>query len=151
MAKARRRERAKHRADPTAKQAKPPTDPELAAVREQKILPVLKDLTSTDPKARSSAALAIANIIEDAKCRKLLLREQLVRTLMENTITDGNLETRVAGWGVLRNLVLEEEFDFSIHLYRQDILTAIEGAIKFVGSRESPSGGMAIDDWYGCC
>ncbi|KAI9649874.1 hypothetical protein NHQ30_002456 [Ciborinia camelliae] len=126
------RNRTKHRADPTTKSIKPPTDPELAAIRVNKILPILQDLQSTDQLKRSTAATAIANLVDDTKCRKLFLREQIVRILLEQTLTDSSMETRIAGWGTMRNLALEEEADFCVHLYRQDILTAIEGAIKAI-------------------
>jgi hypothetical protein len=132
MGKPRRRNRTKDRTNPIAKPAKPPTDPELAAILEKQILPIINDLTNPESKKRSSAAVAIANIIEDTKCRKLLLREQIVRILLEQTITDSALESRSAGWGILRNLALEEEADFCIHLYRQDILTAIQGITQSV-------------------
>lgn len=132
------RNRTKHRADPTAKSVKPPTDPELAAIRESKILPVLQDLQSADQLKRSTAATAIANLVDDTKCRKLFLREQIVRTLLEQTLTDSSMETRIAGWGIMRNLALEEEADFCVHLFRQDILTAIEGAVKTVSSHTIP-------------
>lgn len=128
------KDKTKTRVNPIAKQVKPPSDPELAAIREQKILPVLKDLTSIDLKARSAAALAITNIIQDTKCRKLLLREKLVTILLEQTLTDLNLETKAAGWGILRNLAIEEEADFCVHLYRLDILTAIDGMIRNVSN-----------------
>jgi len=132
MGKSKPRNRNRNRADPKAKPVKPLSDPELAAIRETRILPVLKDLQSADLSTRSGAAKAIAHIIEDTKCRKLLLREQVVRILLEQTLTDASLETRAAGWGILRNLALEEEADFCIHLYRQDILTAIEGIVRSV-------------------
>jgi hypothetical protein len=131
MGKPRRRDRTKDRTNPIAK-VKPPTDPELAAIREKQILPIIANLTSPELKKRSSAAVAIANIIEDTRCRKLLLREQIVRILLEQTITDSALESKSAGWGILRNLALEEEADFCIHLYRQDILTAIQGIARNV-------------------
>jgi hypothetical protein len=136
MGKSKPGNRAKDRDNPTAKPIKPPSDPELAAIREQRILPILRDLQSVSVEKRSSAAKAIANIIEDTKCRKLLLREQIVPILFEQTLTDSNLETRTAGWGILRNLVLEEEADFCIHLYRQDVLTAIEGVARSVSAQE---------------
>lgn len=136
MGKSGRKNRAKDRTDPIAKPVKPPTDPELAALRESKILPIINDLTSPDTKKRTSAAVAIANLIEDPKCRKLLLREQIVRILLDQTITDSALESKSAGWGILRNLALEEEVDFCIHLYRQDVLTAVSGisqTVSFTG------------------
>jgi hypothetical protein len=133
MGKSRRsRGHAAHRRDPIVKPVKPPTDPELAALRETKILPVVKDLQSADPKSRSTAASAIANIIQDTKCRKLLLREQVVHTILTQTLTDSALESRAAGWGILQLLAQEEEADFCVHLFRLDILTAIEFAAKLV-------------------
>ncbi|KAJ9423810.1 hypothetical protein QL093DRAFT_2563186 [Fusarium oxysporum] len=125
------------RKDPIAKTVKPPSDPELAALRESKILPVINDLKSADPKSRSAAASAISNIIQDEKCRKLLLREQIVHTITTQTLTDAALESRAAGWGILRILAQEEEPDFCVHLYRVDILTAIEFAAKSVRPRIS--------------
>ncbi|KAH7411033.1 hypothetical protein BKA64DRAFT_371538 [Cadophora sp. MPI-SDFR-AT-0126] len=129
MGKSKPRSRAKNRTNPSAK---PIADPELAAIRDQRILPVLKDLQSPDLKTRSAAARAITNLVEDQKSRKLLLREQIVRILFEQTLTDSSLETRTDGWGILRNLTVEEEPDFCIHLYRQDVLTAIDGVIKTI-------------------
>lgn len=133
MGKSKPRNRAKNRSNPAIREIKPPTDPELAALREKHILPVLKELQSSELKTRSAAARAITNLIEDNKTRKLLLRDQIVKILLEQTLTDLSLETRVDGWGILRNLVLEEDRDFCIHLSRRDILTAIEGAGKSVG------------------
>ncbi|KAG9246061.1 hypothetical protein BJ878DRAFT_316085 [Calycina marina] len=131
MAKSKPRNRNKNRTDPS-KPIKPPSDPELAALRDKKILPVLKDLQSAELKTRSAAALAIANIIEDTKCRKLLLREQIVRILLEQTLTDSSLDSRAAGWGILHNLAIEEEADFCVHLFRQEILTAIGGIVRSI-------------------
>ncbi|OTB19996.1 hypothetical protein K445DRAFT_313792 [Daldinia sp. EC12] len=129
MAKSRRnRAKAGQRSDPIAKPVKPPSDPELAAIREKSILPVLKDLQSTEPKSRTAAAGAIANIVQDAKCRKLLLREKIVHILLNETLTDASLESRAAGWEILRILTAEEEADFCVHLYRVDVLTAIQHA-----------------------
>ncbi|KAF4342526.1 hypothetical protein FBEOM_3553 [Fusarium beomiforme] len=132
MGKSRRARGHAARKDPIAKTVKPPSDPELAALRESKILPVINDLKSADPKSRSAAASAISNIIQDEKCRKLLLREQIVHTVTTQTLTDTALESRAAGWGILRVLAQEEEPDFCVHLYRVDILTAIEFAAKSI-------------------
>ena len=132
MGKSRRNRGHAARKDPISKTVKPPSDPELAALRESKILPVINDLKSADPKSRSAAAAAVSNIIQDEKCRKLLLREQIVHTITTQTLTDAALESRAAGWGILRVLAQEEEPDFCVHLYRVDILTAIEFAVKSV-------------------
>ncbi|KAF5001000.1 hypothetical protein FGRMN_1370 [Fusarium graminum] len=132
MGKSRRSRGQAARKDPISKTVKPPSDPELAALRESKILPVINDLKSADPKSRSAAASAISNIIQDEKCRKLLLREQIVHTITTQTLTDAALESRAAGWGILRVLAQEEEPDFCIHLYRVDVLSAIEFAAKSI-------------------
>ncbi|KAH6895587.1 hypothetical protein B0T10DRAFT_221639 [Thelonectria olida] len=132
MGKSRRNRANAHRKNPMAKTVKPPSDPELAALREQKILPVIQDLKSADPKSRSAAAAAVSNIIQDEKCRKLLLREQIVHTILTQTLTDAALESRAAGWGILQVLAREEEPDFCVHLYRLDIITAIQFAAKSV-------------------
>ncbi|KAL7796643.1 hypothetical protein V8C37DRAFT_372472 [Trichoderma ceciliae] len=121
-----------HRSDPVAKTVKPPSDPELAALRESKILPIINDLKRADPKARSAAASLISSIIQDTKCRKLLLREQIVFTVLTQTLTDAALESRAAGWGILQVLAQEEEADFCVHLFRQDVLTAIEFASNLI-------------------
>lgn len=132
-----RKTRGGHRSDPVAKPVKPPSDPELAALRESKILPIINDLKSADPKSRSTAASVISSIIQDTKCRKLLLREQIVFIVLTQTLTDAALESRAAGWGILQVLAQEEEADFCVHLFRQDVLTAIEFASKLV-SRYTP-------------
>ncbi|KAI9774003.1 MAG: hypothetical protein M1839_001955 [Geoglossum umbratile] len=135
MGKSKRRDRPKPRRGPTTgRPVKAPSDPEAAAVRDQKILPVLSQLSNPDSKSRSTAASAIANLVENQKCRKLLLREQVVRLIIEQTLTDSEMEVVVAGWGVIRNLAVEEDRSFGIHLYRQDILTPVEVAIKSVVS-----------------
>lgn len=46
MGKSKPRNRVKNRNNPTAKPVKPPADPELAAIREKKLLPLLQDLQS---------------------------------------------------------------------------------------------------------
>ncbi|KAI0520921.1 hypothetical protein F5B22DRAFT_56549 [Xylaria bambusicola] len=141
MAKSRRnRAKGGQRSDPIAKPVKPPSDPELAAIREKSILPVIKDLQSSDPKSRTTAAGAIANIVQDTKCRKLLLREQIVHILLTETLTDASLESRAAGWEILRVLTAEEEADFCVHLYRIDVLTAVQHAsTKITEAINSPN------------
>ncbi|ROT41812.1 hypothetical protein SODALDRAFT_325996 [Sodiomyces alkalinus F11] len=130
MGKTRRNRARPSRKDPIQKTVKPPSDPELAALREKSILPVIRDLQSSDPKARTAAASAVANLVEDARCRKLLLRERVVHIVLCETLTDSALESRAAGWEILRVLAEEEEADFCIHLYRQDVLTALDFAAK---------------------
>lgn len=139
MGKSRQKKANANRADPI-KAVKAPTDPELIALREKHILPVIKDLRSSDPKARGTAASAVANIVEQEKCRKLLLREQIVPIVMTETLTDTSLDSRAAGWEILRVISMEEDKDFCIHLFRLDISTAIEHIMGTVSRYDiSPS------------
>ncbi|PSR77121.1 hypothetical protein BD289DRAFT_378093 [Coniella lustricola] len=141
MGKLRRNKASGHRANPMAiKVVKPPTDPELIALRDRKILPVIADLRSADPKARGAAASAVANIVQDDKCRKLLLREQIVPIVLTETLTDTSLDSRAAGWEILRVIASEEESDFCVHLFRLDVLTAVEHAVQNVAQTISDSG-----------
>jgi len=135
MGKARRSRGRGNRADPIAKPVKLPSDPELVKLRETTILPVLNALKSPEPKSRTEAAGAIANIVQDAKCRRLLLREQVVTLLLTETLSDTNIDSRAAGWKILRVLAQEEEPDFCVHLHRLDVLTAIEHASKTVSNQ----------------
>ncbi|OLN81015.1 putative ARM-like repeat-containing protein [Colletotrichum chlorophyti] len=127
-----------HRKDPIAKAVKPPSDPELAALREKSILPVIKDLQSSEPKSRTAAAAAVSNLVTDDKCRKLLLREQIVHIVLNETLTDSSLDGRAAGWEILRVIAEEEEADFCVHLYRQDVLSAIGFASQTILQNLAP-------------
>jgi hypothetical protein len=132
MGKSRRNRDKRHRPDPIAKPVRPPSDPELAGLRNSRILPILKDLQNPEPKSRTAAAAAVANIVHDEKCRKLLLREKIVHIVLAQILADASLESRVAGWEVLKVLVQEEASDFCVHLYRIDVLAAIEHACQTV-------------------
>ncbi len=135
MAKSRRNRARAKGVDPIARRArtpKPPQDPELAALREERILPVLRDLKSPEPKSRTAAAKAITNIISNERCRKLLLREQVVHVVLSQTLTDSSLESKASGWEILQVLAEEEESDFCVHLFRSDVLSAVEFAANRV-------------------
>ncbi|KAG7134076.1 putative ARM-like repeat-containing protein like [Verticillium longisporum] len=132
MGKTRRNRVRPNRKDPLSTTPKPPSDPELAALREKSVLPVIKDLQSAEPKRRTAAAAAVANLVADTRCRKLFLREQIVHIILSETLTDTSLESRAAGWDILRLLAEEEEADFCVHLFRSDVLSAVEFAAKFV-------------------
>ncbi|XDG09488.1 hypothetical protein ABKA04_009103 [Annulohypoxylon sp. FPYF3050] len=138
-----RRNRAKggQRPEQTNKPVKPLSDPELIAIRENTILPIINDLQSTELKSHTAAAKAVSKIVQDTKSRKLLLREKIVHLILTETLNSESLESRAAGWEILRHLVAEEEQDFCIHLYRVDIMTAIENAChnqSVILSRQNP-------------
>ncbi|KAG0652708.1 putative ARM repeat-containing [Hyphodiscus hymeniophilus] len=134
MGKPKPRNRTKDRSISTGKPAKGPSDP--------RILSALQDLQCADLKKKLFAASLIADLIKDPVTRKQLLREHIVKILIEQTLCDSNLETRTAGWKLLRDFAQEEEADFCVHLYRQDVIAAVEDVVKsiflIVGSREAP-------------
>ncbi|KAF8459598.1 hypothetical protein BGX38DRAFT_1149821 [Terfezia claveryi] len=101
-----------------------------SALRETKILPIVKNISSINVNERVQAVTAVANLVEDPTCRKLLLKERIVAALMEQTLNDSSPEVIVRGWGVLRNLAVEEGYDVCLHMYRKDILTPIAAAIS---------------------
>ncbi|KAF4587390.1 ARM-like repeat-containing protein [Ophiocordyceps camponoti-floridani] len=120
----------RHRRDPVSRPVKPPSDPRLAALREAKVLPAVQHLSSADTRARSAAAAAVAALVQDGECRKLLLREHIVHTLLTQTLTDAALESRSAGWGILQVLAQKEDDGFCIHLFRQDVITSMDHAAR---------------------
>lgn len=145
MGKSRRNRASKNKgagADPKPKPKPPPSDPELAALREQRVVPVLRDLLAGEPGRQWAAAEAVAaephGVARDPGARKLLLREGVVRRVLSEILAPGasadsaGLEAQAAGWHVLRALAAEEGPDFCVHLYRQDVVPAIQDAARKV-------------------
>ena len=82
MGKQKKRVRESKRITPASK---PPADPELAAIREQRVLPLLKELQSLELTKRTAAARAITNLSRHP--HSLLALANLPR-LLEKTITE---------------------------------------------------------------
>lgn len=111
---------------------KPLTDTELIAIREQQILPVIKNLRDSDVTTKSTAIESTLKLVQDKKCRKILLREQIVKILLEEIFEDSNLQVKTGGWVTLKSLAKEEEADFCVHLYRRGVLEKIDAITKLV-------------------
>ncbi|PWW76495.1 hypothetical protein C7212DRAFT_357647 [Tuber magnatum] len=113
--------------------SRPPNPAEKAAnktLRESTVLPIVKNLSSTSPKERAEAVSAINNLLQDATCRQLLLRERVVQKLMEEMLNDSSQEVVVHAWGALRNISVDEGYDQSIFMYRRNILTPVASALQ---------------------
>ncbi|CUS15792.1 unnamed protein product [Tuber aestivum] len=113
--------------------SRPPNPADKAAnntLRESTVLPVVKNLSSTSPKERAEAVSAINNLLQDATCRQLLLRERVVQKLMEEMLNDSSQEVVVYAWGALRNISVDEGYDQSIFMYRKNILTPVASALQ---------------------
>ncbi|KAK7206522.1 hypothetical protein BZA70DRAFT_274456 [Myxozyma melibiosi] len=97
-----------------------------AAENVETALPLLQKLTSSDAKERAMAASAISSLLEIPTVRKVLLKEKLVKILIERSLTDSSEEVVTEAFGALRNLALEEGYDVCVFIWRKDILASIE-------------------------
>lgn len=99
------------------------------STRQSKILPLISKLTSTVPNERAMAVGAITVLADDARMRRMLLKERLVAILMENCLNDLNDEIVVESFGLLRNIAIEEGYEVAKFCWRQNIWAAIEAAL----------------------
>lgn len=102
--------------------------------RQNKIVPLIGQLSSSAPNDRSVALNAITVLSEDSRLRKLLLKERLIPVIMEQTLNDSNDELVVESFGLLRNLTIEEGYEVAKYLWRSNIWSAIESALSKVQS-----------------
>lgn len=98
--------------------------------RKSKILPLINNLKSSVPNEKSMALGALTVICEDARMRKLCLREKLVPLIMEQCLNDSNDEIVVEAFGLLRNLGIEEGYDVITYYWRQNIWVALEAGLN---------------------
>lgn len=98
--------------------------------RQSKILPLINKLKSTLPNEKSMGLGAITILSEDARMRKLLLKEKVIITVMENCLNDANDEVVVEAFGLLRNLGIEEGYEVTKFYWRSNIWTSIENALE---------------------
>ncbi|GEQ69169.1 hypothetical protein JCM33374_g2840 [Metschnikowia sp. JCM 33374] len=99
-------------------------------LRQNKIIPLIGKLSSSAPNDRSVALSAITVLAEDERMRKLLLKERLVPTVMEQTLNDSNEELVVDSFGLLRNLTIEEGYEIAKFLWRSNIWAAIDSGLN---------------------
>lgn len=102
--------------------------------RQNKIVPLIAQLSSSAPNDRSVALNAITVLSEDSRLRKLLLKERLILVIMEQTLNDSNDELVVESFGLLRNLTIEEGYEVAKYLWRSNIWTSIETALAKIQS-----------------
>ena len=134
MGKSKRKEPV--RGTPTQSRGKPNTITINSAtteiIRDQKILPLVAGITSSTPEDRKLNLAAIPNLVKDETCRKLLLKEKIVKRLMEFPLSDPSNEIVMLAWAAMRSLVKEEGYDIAIHIYREKILAPIKEAVANV-------------------
>ncbi|KAF3918095.1 hypothetical protein ABW21_db0207681 [Orbilia brochopaga] len=114
----------------------PPTisTAEIEVIRDQKIMPIIAGIQASNPSDRAQHLVAATSIVEDAQCRKLLLREHIVRVVIEQSLLDSAQEVVVAAWALFDRLVEREGHDVAVHLFRKGILKLVDGAIDNLDS-----------------
>ncbi|KAL7269245.1 hypothetical protein RUND412_008104 [Rhizina undulata] len=142
--KGRNRE-ARQKSGPTS--GRPLNLAELDALRDSKILPVVRNLSSAFSKERAEAVAVVNNLLQDANCRRLLLKERVMQKLMEEMLNDSSQEVVVHGWGALRIIAAEEGYDQSINMFRKDVLTPAATAVtKITAALDSLAANAAALD-----
>lgn len=105
----------------------------------EKVRPVLEKLVSNDITDKTMAISTIGTMIEDPKQRTLLLKEKLLKTLLETSIKDDNVQFVSEVLGLLRNISIEEGYDVCIFLWRQNIIEYMKKGLNIV--QEAFTGG----------
>ncbi|KAK6508171.1 hypothetical protein TWF506_010272 [Arthrobotrys conoides] len=107
---------------------------EAEILRDQKILPIISGIQAGSPAEKTQHLVAACSIIEDSICRKLLLKQHIIQTVLEKVLADSSQEVVTAGWALLNKIVLYEGYDISLHLYRKGIFSQIIRAIMTIRS-----------------
>ncbi|EEQ38720.1 hypothetical protein CLUG_02845 [Clavispora lusitaniae ATCC 42720] len=106
-------------------------DSKEETTRQNKIVPLIAKLSSSATNDQSLALSTIGVLAEDEQMRKLLLKERLVATLVEEILSkSSDDELIVEAYGVLRNLTIEEGYDVAMHLWRLKIWTFIQNGLE---------------------
>ncbi|KAI5804977.1 hypothetical protein EDC01DRAFT_757614 [Geopyxis carbonaria] len=124
---------------------------ETEALRTEKILPVVKRLSSGSADERTEAINAACNLLEDDTCRFLLLKERIVQKLMEDLLHDPAENVVVLSWKALRIIAEKEGYDQCINIFRRDILSRIARTLDQLSvSIESTPGAEAKEIIWTC-
>lgn len=98
----------------------------------EKVRPALEKLVSSDITDKTMAISTIGTMIEDPKQRALLLKEKLLKTLIDTSIKDENVQFVSEVLGLLRNISIEEGYDVCIFLWRQNIIEYMKKGLEIV-------------------
>lgn len=104
---------------------------------DDQIKEIFNNLNSQDNEIRLKSISSLTLLCDvDAKIRKLALKNNLIKLLMTNYVLDKDYSIRSCSLGLLRNLVIEEEYDMAIHLWRNDIWLVLENGFKSININE---------------
>ncbi|KAK6348854.1 hypothetical protein TWF730_009622 [Orbilia blumenaviensis] len=105
---------------------------EAEILRDQKVLPIIAGIQAGSPAERTQHLVAACSIVEDPICRKLLLKQHIIQTILDKVLADASEEVTTAGWGLLNKIVLYEGYDIALHLYRKGIFEKIDVAVQTI-------------------
>ncbi|CAB4256976.1 similar to Saccharomyces cerevisiae YDL063C Protein required for biogenesis of the large ribosomal subunit [Maudiozyma barnettii] len=100
----------------------------------KKIQPLLAQLQSATTNDRSMAISSISVLCEDPHMRQLLLKEKLIHIILTHSLNDSNKDIVIEAYGLLRNLTLEEGYDISTYLWRNEIWVSIKNGFEQIVS-----------------
>lgn len=109
------------------------TDPEIAELRNARILPFTSKLQSLDAAERAQALEDICDSLDEPQLRNLFLREHIVQYAMERGVHDDNMQVVVKSWKLLRTVAVEDGYGQCLFMYRKDILKPVQVAVDKVG------------------
>ncbi|VVT56814.1 uncharacterized protein SAPINGB_P005301 [Magnusiomyces paraingens] len=93
---------------------------------ETKVKPLIESLNSESEETRSASLSEITLLCETPKNRTLFLKERLLKYILEILAKETNNDIITESYGLLRNISIEEGYDSTVFLWRQDILQAIK-------------------------
>ncbi|ODV83893.1 hypothetical protein CANARDRAFT_185902, partial [[Candida] arabinofermentans NRRL YB-2248] len=97
----------------------------------QKIKPLIEKLSSSAVNDRTIAINSITILCDnDSEIRKLFLKNDLIKILINKLLVDSSDEVVVDSFGLLRNLIIEEGYDLSVYLWRENIWSIFENALN---------------------
>ncbi|KAJ6262019.1 hypothetical protein Dda_2821 [Drechslerella dactyloides] len=107
---------------------------EIEVVRDQKITPILAGVLAANPADRAKHLAAASSIVEDGRCRRLLLKDHIIQVVMEQSLLDPAQEVVAAAWTFLDKLVEHGGYDVAVHLYRRGIMKLVDGIVDSLDS-----------------
>ncbi|KAK9449305.1 uncharacterized protein V1518DRAFT_426993 [Limtongia smithiae] len=96
-----------------------------AASTQESSAALVRQLSSSSARDRITAARTISSVLEMSAARNYLLREKLVQTVLERSLTDSDEEVVCEGFGILRSLAAEQGYEVCVFLWRKDVLASV--------------------------
>jgi len=137
MAKLKKRSKISQHRHKSNKLVNPKTSNTEIKPLDSQISELFDQLNSQDVETRHKGLASLTLLCDaDPSIRKLALKNNLIKIVLSSHVTDSDFTIRSAALGLLRNLVIEEEYDMAIHLWRSDIWVVLENGFQSVTTSE---------------